>query len=85
MGDLVSEAIALSVEQIFELIHVEGKSFFRVGERVGTAELQIFIAIKGTVLGINNPDFGDPHRSVVFQLEFETLHPVFRRQYLEDS
>jgi hypothetical protein len=37
---LVSEAIALSVEQIFELIHVEGKSFFGVGE-VGPAELQI--------------------------------------------
>jgi|HubBroStandDraft_1064217.scaffolds.fasta_scaffold1417942_2 hypothetical protein len=42
MGDLVSEAIALSVEQIFELIHVEGKPFFSVGERVRTAELQVF-------------------------------------------
>jgi S-adenosylmethionine:tRNA ribosyltransferase-isomerase len=53
MGDLVSEAIALSVEQIFKLIHVEGKSFFRVGEGVGAATVTSSRSFEDTALSYN--------------------------------
>src|ERR1700733_5427495 len=81
---LVGEAIT-SVEQILELIHIEGDPFFGKGEGVVPLQLQVLISVEGTVLRIDDPDFRDAHIPVVFQLAFETLQAVFGRENLKNG
>ncbi len=59
--------------------------FSSVGEGVFAKQLQVFVAIEGAVLGIDDPDFRDPHCAVVFQLSLHTLQAVLRRQNLKNS
>ena len=68
-----------SVEQILELIHVKYDALFGVGEGVIPLELQVFVATKCAVLGIDDPDFRNAHGPVVFELPLETLQAVFGR------
>src|SRR5580704_7305483 len=75
---LVEEAIT-SVEQILELIHIEGDPFCGKGEGVVPRQLQVLVSVESTVLRIDDPDFRDTHVPIVFQLAFEPLQPVLGR------
>jgi hypothetical protein len=74
-----------SVKQTFELIHIEDDALFGMGEGVVAQELKVRVSIERTVLGIDNPDFGDAHCPVVFQFPLEPLYGVFGRKNFKDS
>ena len=73
---MVGEAIT-SVEQILELIHIEGNPFFGKGEGVIPLQLQVLVSVEGTVLRVDDPDFRNAHVPIIFQFALEALQAVF--------